>query len=154
MLYQLPGAFVGAVAGAAVGWLIVHVAARLEALEKRVKALELGLAGQAEATPSQPEPAPIPDQQRAGQPQFEPPPLPQQPERQPEPQPVAPLLAAEPSGPNFWERLFTENLLVKAGIVILFFGIAFLLKYMYERVHVPIELRLAGVAAGGIALLV
>ena len=144
MLYQLPGAFVGAVAGGAAGWLVVHVAARLEALEKRMRALELALAGTEEATPPATAAAfPTPPE----------PPAPQ-PEPQHEPQPIAPVFTAEPSGPNFWERLFTENLLVKAGIVILFFGVAFLLKYMYERVHVPIELRLAAVAAGGIALLV
>lgn len=160
MLYQLPGAFVGAVAGGAAGWLMVHIGARLEALEKRMRALELALAGGvqaalppiAAATPPPPEPEPIPEERWRAQPQPEPLPQ-QQTEPQPEPRATAPVFRAEPSGPNFWERLFTENLLVKAGIVILFFGVAFLLKYMYERVHVPIELRLAAIAAGGIALL-
>lgn len=45
------------------------------------------------------------------------------------------------------------NTVVRVGIVILFFGIAFLLKYAYEHTRVPIELRLAGVLAGGVALL-
>jgi len=153
MLYQLPGAFVGAVAGGAAGWLIVHIGARLAGLEKRIKALELALPESARTAPAAAEPEPVPDEQWAVQPQPEPPAVQQQPEPPPEPQPVAPILRTEQSGPNFWERLFTENLLVKAGIVILFFGIAFLLKYMYERVHVPIELRLVAVAAGGIALL-
>lgn len=156
MLYQLPGAFVGAVAGGAAGWLMVHIGARLEALEKRMRALELALAGGvqaalppiAAATPPPPEPEPIPEERWRAQPQPEPLPQ-QQTEPQPEPRATAPVFRAEPSGPNFWERLFTENLLVKAGIVILFFGVAFLLKYMYERVHVPIELRLAAIAAGG-----
>ncbi len=157
MLYQLPGAFVGAVAGGAAGWLIVHIGARLEALEKRVKALELAppviaqpapAAAGAEAPP-EPDPEPIPEAQWRPQPQPG-----AAPEELPEPPPLSPAQPAQPSGPNFWERLFTENLLVKAGIVILFFGVAFLLKYMYERVHVPIDLRLAAVAAGGIALLV
>jgi|RhiMetdeSRZDD1v2_1073273.scaffolds.fasta_scaffold00748_33 uncharacterized membrane protein len=162
MLYQLPGALVGAVAGGAAGWLVVHIGARLEALEKRVRALELALTGgvqvalppTAAAIPTPPEPEPVPETRWRAQPQAEPLPIPQQqPEPQPEPQATAPVFRAEPRGPNFWERLFTENLLVKAGIVILFFGVAFLLKYMYERVHVPIELRLAAIAAGGIALL-
>jgi uncharacterized membrane protein len=45
------------------------------------------------------------------------------------------------------------NTVVRVGIVILFFGVAFLLKYAYEHTRVPIELRLAGVLAGGVALL-
>lgn len=50
--------------------------------------------------------------------------------------------------------LFGGNTLVRVGIVLLFFGVAFLVKYAAERDLVPIELRLAGVALGGIALLV
>ncbi len=46
------------------------------------------------------------------------------------------------------------NMLVRIGVVVLFFGVAFLLKYAAERDLIPIELRLAGVALGGIALLV
>lgn len=45
------------------------------------------------------------------------------------------------------------NLVVRAGVVILFFGVAFLLKYAAERGMVPLEIRLAGVALGGIVLL-
>jgi uncharacterized membrane protein len=43
--------------------------------------------------------------------------------------------------------------MVRAGVVVLFFGVAFLLKLAAENAWVPIELRLAGVGAGGIALL-
>ncbi len=39
-------------------------------------------------------------------------------------------------------------------MVVLFFGVAFLLKYAAERNLVPIELRLAAVAAGAVVLLV
>jgi len=46
------------------------------------------------------------------------------------------------------------NTLVRVGIIILFFGVAFLLRYAAERSHVPIEFRLSGVALGGIVLLV
>ena len=56
---------------------------------------------------------------------------------------------------NMLRRFFTEgNALVHVGVVILFFGVAFLLRYMAEHTHIPIELRLSGVAAGGIVLLV
>lgn len=60
----------------------------------------------------------------------------------------------QPAEPNWLTRwLFGGNTVVRAGIVILFFGVAFLLKYAYERVQVPIELRLTGVALFAIALL-
>jgi uncharacterized membrane protein len=70
-----------------------------------------------------------------------------------EPTPVA---AAAPSSPgNFITRwLFGGNTLVRVGVVLLFFGVAFLLKYAAERDLVPIELRVAAVALGGVALLV
>jgi len=45
------------------------------------------------------------------------------------------------------------NLVLKIGVVILFFGVAFLLKYAAQRNLVPLEFRLAGVAAGGLVLL-
>ena len=48
----------------------------------------------------------------------------------------------------------TGNVMVKAGAIVLFFGVAFLLKYAAEHTQVPIELRLLFVALGGIALLV
>jgi uncharacterized membrane protein len=46
------------------------------------------------------------------------------------------------------------NTLVRVGIIILFFGVAFLLRYAAEHSHVPIEFRLCGVAVGCIVLLV
>ena len=50
--------------------------------------------------------------------------------------------------------LFGGNTLVRAGIVILFIGISFLLKYAVEHTHVPIEVRIAGIEFTGIVLLV
>jgi uncharacterized membrane protein len=49
--------------------------------------------------------------------------------------------------------IFGGNMLVKLGVLVLFLGLAFLLRYTAERVTVPIELRYAGVAAAGAALL-
>jgi uncharacterized membrane protein len=46
------------------------------------------------------------------------------------------------------------NTLARIGVMLLFIGVGFLLKYASEHVHVPIELRLSAVAAGAIALLV
>lgn len=45
------------------------------------------------------------------------------------------------------------NTLVRVGIIILFFGVAFLLRYAAEHSHVPIEFRLSSVAIGGVVLL-
>jgi uncharacterized membrane protein len=56
--------------------------------------------------------------------------------------------------PNLLSRLlFGGNTLVRLGVVILFFGIAFLMKHTYERVQVPVELRLTGVAVAAVILL-
>lgn len=52
------------------------------------------------------------------------------------------------------EWLFTGNLVAKLGLVILFVGVAFLLKYAAERIYIPIEARLAGVVAADLGLLV
>lgn len=50
--------------------------------------------------------------------------------------------------------LFSGNLVAKLGLLILFIGVSFLLKYAAERVTVPIELRLSGIVIADIALLV
>ncbi|MEC5159575.1 MULTISPECIES: DUF2339 domain-containing protein [unclassified Janthinobacterium] len=49
--------------------------------------------------------------------------------------------------------LFTGNLVAKLGLLILFIGVSFLLKYVAAQITVPIELRLAGIALADIALL-
>jgi uncharacterized membrane protein len=60
----------------------------------------------------------------------------------------------KPSDDPFSRWLFGGNTLVRVGVIVLFFGVAFLLKYAADHGLVPIELRLTGVALGGIALLV
>ncbi|APC16437.1 hypothetical protein BLL42_12105 [Pseudomonas frederiksbergensis] len=77
------------------------------------------------------------------------------------PHPSAPQQPAEPRGPNLIERaiasarnwLFGGNTVLRVGVVLLFFGLAFLLRYATEGMVVPIELRYAGVAAAALALL-
>jgi uncharacterized membrane protein len=63
-----------------------------------------------------------------------------------------------PTAPGLTEKLrswlFGGNTIVKAGVGILFIGLAFLAKYASEQVHVPIELRLASVAGVAVLLLV
>ncbi|MHB9020262.1 MAG: DUF2339 domain-containing protein [Halothiobacillus sp.] len=51
-------------------------------------------------------------------------------------------------------RLLTEgNVVAKIGVIVLFFGLAFLLKYAADRALFPIELRLGLVGVGGLVLL-
>jgi len=55
---------------------------------------------------------------------------------------------------SFQDFLAGGSLLVKTGVVILFVGISFLVKYAAEHALLPIELRLSGAALAGIALLI
>lgn len=51
-------------------------------------------------------------------------------------------------------RFLTEgNVVAKIGVIVLFFGLAFLLKYAADQAIFPIELRLAAVGLGGAILL-
>jgi len=59
-----------------------------------------------------------------------------------------------PTEPNFIIKLLLGgNTVVRVGVVILFFGVAFLLKFAYEHSHVPVEVRLIGVSLSAMALL-
>ncbi|AZF03160.1 DUF2339 domain-containing protein [Pseudomonas sp. R5-89-07] len=68
---------------------------------------------------------------------------------------------AIPRGPNLIERgisaarnwLFGGNTVLRVGVVLLFLGLAFLLRYATEGMVVPVELRYAGVAAAAVGLL-
>ena len=62
--------------------------------------------------------------------------------------------AATDGGGSLLTRLTGGNLLLKTGIVVLFLGLAFLLRYASERVHIPIGLRYLSVAGGGLAAVV
>jgi len=70
---------------------------------------------------------------------------------------AAPSADASSARPGAWAALrgwlFGGNTIVKAGVGILFLGLAFLAKYASEHVHVPVELRLAGIAAVALVLL-
>jgi uncharacterized membrane protein len=68
-------------------------------------------------------------------------------------------VAEEP--PDFVERafsafvgwLFGGNTVVRVGVVLLFIGLAFLLRYATERYSLPVELRYAGVTVAALVLL-
>ena len=64
--------------------------------------------------------------------------------------------------PSFFDKaigaakawLLGGNTVARVGLLVLFVGVAFLLRYVAERTQIPIELRLVGVALGALALLV
>ena len=66
------------------------------------------------------------------------------------PPPAVPLRDRLPPFVARW--IFGGNTIVKAGVLILFLGLAFLLRYTAERVTLPVEWRYTGVALVGIAL--
>ena len=91
----------------------------------------------------------------------------------PVPPPAAPQMATGPGAPrasarardavpSFFSKaidaakawLFGGNTVARVGVLVLFVGVAFLLRYVAERTQIPIELRLVGVALGALALLV
>lgn len=75
----------------------------------------------------------------------------------PKPAPVRASGDAKPQAPDPFSSvihwMFKENPVAKLGILLLFFGIAYLLKYTIERDMFPIELRLASAALVSVVLL-
>lgn len=77
---------------------------------------------------------------------------------QPPPRPAYQIAADAQRGelprepPAVWRWITGGSALTRIGIVILFFGVAFLLRYFAEIVSVPIELELAASGAGGLVL--
>ena len=90
---------------------------------------------------AKPEPVPAPNPQPAA-----PRPTPRPPE------PASPPLPPVPPEPSFIARLFSGNIVAKVGVVVLFFGVGFLLKFAYDRGLMPPELRLLAVAIGAVGL--
>ncbi|MFA7537178.1 MAG: DUF2339 domain-containing protein [Desulfuromonadales bacterium] len=154
--------------GAMGGWIagqFILLRRRLARLERRIedlgevatgKGVE-GVPAYAGATVATPEadfifePEPIPAAARvetAG---------PDHPRRQAAPGEIRDFRRPQEPAPSAWgwlpEWITGGNLLVKIGVVILFFGVAFLLKFASEYGLLPIELRLAAVAGGALALL-
>ncbi|CAK8724676.1 Putative membrane protein [Candidatus Electrothrix laxa] len=52
-----------------------------------------------------------------------------------------------------WNFFTQGNVVLRVGLLVLFFGVSFLLKYAADRSMLPIELRLLAVALAGIAML-
>ncbi|KGQ19607.1 putative membrane protein [Lysobacter dokdonensis DS-58] len=154
---------------------------RLAALERELQRLREMLAQRgAPPAQAQAEAAPTPAPREAAPPPPRPVPAPPSPTRAvfdvdgpsmettpgapmppPQPAPPRPTLPREPDvvsqGIEKIKRWFTEgNVPVKIGVLVLFAGVAALLKYATDQgwLNAPIELRLAGVAAVALAALV
>ena len=54
--------------------------------------------------------------------------------------------------PSFLSRLLEGNIVAKLGVIILFFGVGFLLKFAYDYGMMPPELRVLGIAAAAAAM--
>jgi uncharacterized membrane protein len=166
---------IGGIVGGLLGWAVgssrkgaagspdqlAELWSELKDLSRRLAAIEARLGGLAATTPApsetvaaQPVLAPEPAPQAAV---WTPPPPPAEalgaePQEPAEPTYIPPAPPGEPNPVVKW--LLGGNTLVRVGVVVLFFGVAFLLKYAYEHTHVPIELRLMGAALGAAVLLV
>ncbi len=128
----------GLLAGAVIGWL----AARVQELGDRLQTLERRL------TSAEPRPMPQlhPDQ----------PPTAQAPAAQLPSRAVTPPAPPSALAAGFARALTfftTGNVVAKVGVVVLFIGVAFLVNYAIENALLPPELRLAGAALLGVALL-
>ncbi len=176
--------FIGAIAGAIIAWRLRRNSkapkadARIEALENRVLALDeaVGLlrARLRRLEGSAPEPVapqaldtappPAPAEVVSAEPEST---APEAPDVTPAPSPSidaeAPALSdtwgAPPATTPAWITRtlawFTGgNTVVRVGIVVLFFGVAFLLKFAYDHSKVPPEFRVGGAMLGGIVLAV
>ncbi len=147
----------GAAAGALIAWLLVQLHrqdARIGALEQAVQARQTGQAGQALRRLDELPPPAATD--TAAPPALDP--AAALPSPPPHAAPVfadaGPPVAARPA-PWLVARawLLGGNTIAKAGVGILFVGLAFLAKYAAEHTQVPIEARLAGIGAAAMVLL-
>lgn len=158
----------GAVAGGLLAWLLLRSQQQARQIAALQKALQTPAADAAVVPPGA-ETVAVPPLAPAVEPAAVPTPAPA---LAAAPAPVAaeaPVWAepADPSGPSappapsvFDEALararawlFGGNTIVKAGVGILFIGLAFLAKYASEHVQIAVEWRLAGIAAVAIVLL-
>ncbi|HKQ82257.1 MAG TPA: DUF2339 domain-containing protein [Steroidobacteraceae bacterium] len=166
---EFSGVCFGAVLGALLAQ-ILHLRGRTRALSEQLQALEGRVDRARVATPSEPvETQPPPESDIARAPAVEPAAV-----AEPSPEPLAPAAAANAATPepvtpriivkttptfvdSLVERAITwakgGNPLARIGIVILFFGGAFLAKYAADHSLFPVELRFLLIALGAFALL-
>jgi len=150
----------GAFLGAAIGWL----GWRQVLQGRRIATLEQQLSVRAPAAAvAAPEPMPSAVQAPVASAQREPATVAPLPAAVAAPV-VAPAPAKPPAPPPAprrpipmpaWaQRLAAANTIVKVGLAMLFLGLVFLARFAAENVTVPLEVRLAGIGATGVVLLV
>ena len=155
------GFFIGAALGALIAQ-ILHLRTRTDTLDRQLQELKQRIADGVVKAAAE-ERAPTPAATRAAAPA----PTPATPQpvvrtATPAPQPTAPARPASPPTPSGVDRaiagfiawLKRGNPLARIGIVILFFGAAFLAKYAADNSLFPIELRFIALAIGAFALLI
>lgn len=152
---------VGMLFGAAISVLFMELAR----VRRRIKKLEARLLGQVDQVPVTAEAkpvvstAPTPEVQAAAKAQAQQP-AEVTPKATPAPKPQArPRPAAKPVEPspfwNFVKHMFMGvNTVVTIGVIILFFGIAFFLKYAIEQDMFSPEMRIVSAALAGIVILI
>jgi uncharacterized membrane protein len=148
----------GFLMGAAIGVLlaqVLHLRTRTEALDQQLRDMKHRLEApapkpqqtpQAVAQPTPPAPAPKPAVRTE----------PLRPQPLPAAQPAIPVppSAVDRAVAAFIAWLKRGNPIARAGIVILFFGAAFLAKYAADNSMFPVELRFSALALGAFALLI
>ncbi|MES2682472.1 MAG: DUF2339 domain-containing protein [Pseudomonadota bacterium] len=148
----------GYLLGAAAGWALGLTLAQqgiVRRLQARIAVLEASQASAVARVPNAAEAAPAaPAEDARPQERID------EARQVPEPMPSS-WVPPVPAAPTVFERAIAQgwdwlrggNPLAKIGVVILFFGAVFLVKYAAEHSLFPIELRFAALAAGAVALL-
>ena len=163
-LLRWDGVAIGFVVGA-LWWMQRELKEELRLVRLRLDSLERRGVSRQRRPEAQPRPdiEAAPAEARASEPETVPSPISEPVQSEPARAATAPRpQTAPPPEPAFGERALARvrgflvggNPIVRIGVVLLFCGVAFLLKYAADRHALPLELRLAGVAAGGIAMLV
>lgn len=172
------GALLGALAGLGISE-VVYIRGALANLRAELRELRAHMERRptrAETAAPAPRPEPTPYYEQAPAREVAPPPPAPPPPRAPVTAPAEarrepaalspadwrPLGIERPSAPAadnglvaLLQDYFTGgNALVRAGVIVLLFGVGFLLRYLAEHTHIPIEFRLSGVALGALVLLV
>jgi len=145
----------------------VSLRERHESLERQVRSLG---ATERSAPPVHPRESPAPPSAPAAAPvpRVQPPPLPApvpepalaaaplppgRPAAPPEVSPAGSVPQARPAGAWLIEFFTTGNVVAKAGMIVVFFGVGFLIRYAADQGLLPIEYRLMAAATGAMALL-